>query len=683
MPTSVSQYIFGNSLVNFAGGSGETNILVWLDQLAEEAGNTYAATGGYGFLRNFADRPEPLDSWGFPGVTDSWDGDTETFAQAGFNSVLITPANFIQYQGPDADYAFDTRSPLDAVNEIVADVRADYPSADVLIYEGWADMGPFAATVPPSANAEAAYYAYTSGDYHDWFVDLIDAANAANPDANLLLVPVAPVLADLFTGTLADIPVDDLFVDNAPHGTETTYFLASLITYSAIYGEPAPDTFTVPANIHLLVASNYAALTTEIHAAVETYQAEVGGGVGADPNSDPMVVDDAFEMFTDTTSEILVLANDSDPDGDPLTITSVSVAGSGMAEVVGEFIYFTADGTTGTSEVTYTVSDGNGGTATGTLTMTVVAPDPTPPAPPPVPEPDMVDDPDPMIDPGENTLPEAMPDDIIVPLGQTVWLDVLDNDTDGNGDPLTIQAIAQPVLGSAELIDGRIEYVAPATGVSDVLSYSVSDGRGGFDQTDIFITLDNGVAGAPEEAGAEPDPVMVADDEAGPAGFDASFFALSSDVQGLGDVDFSVTPDATDMVSTLSFLDQTGALWEGGPTDYFAARFAQEVDVEEAGVYRFLLYADDGVRLSVDGTTVVGHEETGEQQLIVGEVFLERGLHEVEVDYFERTGEQSLYLEWIAPDGADLMDSLARPDGQTLETLAGESAEDVTDDVFA
>ena len=72
MPVEINQYIYGNSLVNFAGGSEQSNVPYWMNQFAEAGGNTYAANGGYGFLRQFADREEPSNEWGFEGVTGLW-----------------------------------------------------------------------------------------------------------------------------------------------------------------------------------------------------------------------------------------------------------------------------------------------------------------------------------------------------------------------------------------------------------------------------------------------------------------------------------------------------------------------------------------------------------------------------------------------------------------------------------
>ena len=63
-----------------------------------------------------------------------------------------------------------------------------------------------------------------------------------------------------------------------------------------------------------------------------------------------------------------MLANDSDPDGDPLTIVSFSAPASGSAKITrgpnNTLIYQAINGYVGFDGFTYTISDGKGGTAT-------------------------------------------------------------------------------------------------------------------------------------------------------------------------------------------------------------------------------------------------------------------------------------------------------------------------------
>lgn len=293
MPQTASQYFFGNSLVFHTGDSAYTNVPIWMDLFAETAGHSYAVAGSFGFLRNFADTDPPFSQWGFDGVDGAWDPDTTPFADASFDSVFITPANFIQDVAPDTNYTGDTRSPFDAVLDVVDGLVLDHPTTTILIYEGWADMGPYAADLPISASALSDYYAYNQGTYHDWYETLVDMVNLATPAANLTLLPVASILAEILTGPLSSISADDLYVDTAPHGTDTLYFLAAMITYQATYGAQVALPSSLPGAIHADVVTQFAAINTLI----ET-ELEAAGFVIGDPPAPPVQLPDGYGLFS-------------------------------------------------------------------------------------------------------------------------------------------------------------------------------------------------------------------------------------------------------------------------------------------------------------------------------------------------------------------------------------------------
>ncbi len=94
-----------------------------------------------------------------------------------------------------------------------------------------------------------------------------------------------------------------------------------------------------------------------------------------DVNRAPTAVDDAANTQVDTPMTVDVLANDSDPDGDTLTIAAVTVPPNGAAAINpdGTVSYTPNTGFTGTDAFDYTIEDGFGGSATATVTMTVVA----------------------------------------------------------------------------------------------------------------------------------------------------------------------------------------------------------------------------------------------------------------------------------------------------------------------
>ena len=92
-------------------------------------------------------------------------------------------------------------------------------------------------------------------------------------------------------------------------------------------------------------------------------------------NTDPTAANDAANVSEDTAVTLNVLANDSDADGDNLTITAVSAAAHGTLVNNGDgTVTYTPDANyNGSDSFTYTVSDGNGGTSTATVTMSVTA----------------------------------------------------------------------------------------------------------------------------------------------------------------------------------------------------------------------------------------------------------------------------------------------------------------------
>jgi hypothetical protein len=88
------------------------------------------------------------------------------------------------------------------------------------------------------------------------------------------------------------------------------------------------------------------------------------------------------------------LANDSDPDGDPIVLIDVGWPAHGTVRAAGlpvlrgggapgTITYTPSPGFSGSDEFTYTVTDGRGGIATGTIVVHVTATGESPPGSPP------------------------------------------------------------------------------------------------------------------------------------------------------------------------------------------------------------------------------------------------------------------------------------------------------------
>ncbi len=250
-------HVFGNSLVHHLSDDPATNVPYWLARLAQAGGRDLALSGQWGFLRDFATK----------GVAPNWSFDGVGVRRGAADTVLITPANFIQGQAPDAPFEGDNpgrASPVSVTLDVIDQATGDWPGARVLIYEGWPDMGAFTRGFPPSARNLRRWHGYALSEYHDWFRDYVAALQAARPEVDITLLPVSSVLTGLQTGVLEDVPVEALYSDDAPHGTATLYFLAALVTYSALYETSAPVAFELPARLHPQVRDQYARLIEEV-----------------------------------------------------------------------------------------------------------------------------------------------------------------------------------------------------------------------------------------------------------------------------------------------------------------------------------------------------------------------------------------------------------------------------------
>lgn len=254
---TLSVHVFGNSLVHHLSDDPATNVPYWLARLAQAGGRDLALTGQWGFLRDFAAQ----------GVAPNWSFDGVTARRGAADTVLVTPANFIQYQAPDRPFEGDNptnASPVSVTLDVIDRATADWPDARIVIYEGWPDMGGFTRGFPPSGRNLRRWHGYALGDYHDWFRDYVAALQAARPGVDITLLPVSSVLSGLQTGLLAEMPVEALYSDDAPHGTATQYFLAALVAYTALYEAVAPDSFEPPETLHPLVRDAYPRLAEEV-----------------------------------------------------------------------------------------------------------------------------------------------------------------------------------------------------------------------------------------------------------------------------------------------------------------------------------------------------------------------------------------------------------------------------------
>ena len=98
-----------------------------------------------------------------------------------------------------------------------------------------------------------------------------------------------------------------------------------------------------------------------------------GGGGGGSVNQAPTPANDSVTVIINQPKVINVLANDTDPNGDSLTVTTVTAPqhGTAVLNTDGTITYTPVASYIGSDSFNYTVSDGHGGTATASVAITV------------------------------------------------------------------------------------------------------------------------------------------------------------------------------------------------------------------------------------------------------------------------------------------------------------------------
>lgn len=246
-------------------------------------------------------------------------------------------------------------------------------------------------------------------------------------------------------------------------------------------------------------AKPFAAASTRI-----TYTTHTGAtaDLTVTVNRAPVAVDDSLSVAEGSPTNVPVLDNDFDPDGDALTIASYTQGTHGQVGLdgAGKLTYTPSANYRGSDIFSYVVSDAGGLTATANVLISVIS---------------------------TNNAPQAT--DLILSTNQNVPLNGALSATDADGDTLTFAVIGAPAHGSLILdpATGRFTYTPSQGHVgTDNFTCMVSDGHGGTAYATVHITV-NAANRAPQ---AQPDAVTIRENES------VAIAVRSNDMDPDGDV---------------------------------------------------------------------------------------------------------------------------------------------------
>ncbi|WP_245279205.1 DUF4082 domain-containing protein [Mesorhizobium loti] len=205
--------------------------------------------------------------------------------------------------------------------------------------------------------------------------------------------------------------------------------------------------------------------------------AQVALTVTSSANQPPVANNDSgFTTVQNTALSITaasLLANDTDPNGDLLTVTGVGTPTNGIVSFNAQtnVVTFTpTSGFTGNGGFSYSISDGHGGSASAQVALTVTSPANQPPVA--------------NNDSGFTTVQSTA-------LSITA-ASLLANDTDPNGDLLTVTGVGTPTNGVVSFnSQTNVVTFTPTSGFTGNggFSYSISDGHGGSASANVGLTV--------------------------------------------------------------------------------------------------------------------------------------------------------------------------------------------------
>lgn len=508
---------------------------------------TINADGSYSFV--------PVANYNGPGPVATYRVSDGVLTNTAVLTITVTPVNDPPLDGDESHAVTeDTTLTIDAGSGLLANTTdIDGGTTSIAGFSVAGQAGPFtvgsgymiAGVGTITVNADGSYSFVPAANYAGPIpvVTYTVSDGAGGTDTSTLTLNMVPVNDPPVDGDEVNVVVEDTTlivpagsgllanatdIDGGPLSISTFTVAGEAGSFSAGNGHLIAGVGTITVNADgsysFVPAANYAAIIPII-----TYTVSDGAG-GTDtstltltmtPVNDPPVDgNESRSVIEDTTRNVSaiagLLANTTDVDGGAPSVIDFTVAGEAGPFAIGSAhliagvgtITINADGSYSFAPalnyvgpipvVTYTVSDGAGGVDTSTLTLTIV------PA---------------------NDPPVANDDNGTTPEETTLNGSVLTNDTDIDGDTLTVATFTVvgdatvhtagstvTIAGVGELTirsDGTYSFV-PAlnyNGAVPVATYTASDGEGGTDTATLTLNVTpvNDPPVAVDDAGTTPE----------------------------------------------------------------------------------------------------------------------------------------------------------------------------------
>ena len=226
-------------------------------------------------------------------------------------------------------------------------------------------------TYTPNANFTGSdSFTYTISDGH---------GNTATGNVSVTVNNTAPVATTGITGAgPSNTPLAITLAGTDANGDALTFAVGTGPTNGALgaIGTPSCTAGSCTASVTYTPAANYSGSDSFTFTVNDGTATSTAATVNITViNQAPTANADSATVAKNSTANVIdVLANDTDPEGNTLTVTAVSTPTSGTAAVGtgGAYVTYTPNANfTGTDSFTYTISDGHGNTATGNVSVTV------------------------------------------------------------------------------------------------------------------------------------------------------------------------------------------------------------------------------------------------------------------------------------------------------------------------